>query len=611
MSGFCGWINGQTNLEKNVFELQKMAETLNRRGPDSTGYYIKNNVALLHKRLAIIDELGGDQPMKLSKGGESYVIVYDGEIYNSRKLRKDLQSKGYYFHSHSDTEVLLCAYIEYGAKCLEMINGNYSFAIWKEKRKTLFIARDRLGNKPLYYYKYDGGMIFASELKALLLNAKVKPQIDDEGLKQLLLFGPGKIAGKTVFKNVFELEAGNYIMFDNGKMEKVKYWEVEANEHTDNLKQTLEKVRYLVEDSVSMQMASEAPLACHLSGGLNSTIICKIASDILKKKNKQLSTFSVDYEDNDKNFIKGKVYPDLDSHYIKLISKNIKSNHTNLVLKDEDLLDSLEETVNATDLPGCGDLDSALFLLNKEISKDYKVSLSGAGADDLFGGYPWFYNDVDMFYDGFPWIKSIQQRSGMIKQGVITGDAENWLRDVYSDALKETKYLKFDSNKDKRLKQITTLNSNHFMQFVFDRQDKLSSYFGIEERMPFTDYRIAEYMYNMPYDYKMLFNRSQGLLKEAFKDLVPNEVINRRKAPFPKTFSPKYYKLVESELKKIIDDKNSRISEILDVEYIRKIINGKVTMGYPYFGRIMRLPQLFGYLVQLEFFLKKYNVEFV
>ena len=279
----CG-IAGLVGLEHNKQIADSMLATLRKRGPDAQGVYSYEQCCLIHSRLAIIDPAGGSQPMHLCWGGETYTIVYNGELYNTEEIRTLLMKLGHQFQGHSDTEVVLHAYAQWAEGCLEKFNGIFAFGVWEKKRKKLFLARDRIGVKPLFYKFHKEGLLFASEIKAILAYPGVKAELDAEGAAQLLLLGPGRVPGSGVFRGVYELEPGCFGCYICGKWSWKRYWKLKDYEHRDSFEETAEKVRYFVTDAIERQMVSDVKIGTFLSGGLDSSIISlKICFHIFRK----------------------------------------------------------------------------------------------------------------------------------------------------------------------------------------------------------------------------------------------------------------------------------------------------------------------------------------
>lgn len=609
MCGIAGWLDFNKDITNYDKVINEMSLSLGNRGPDDSGTYIQHEIALIHRRLIVIDPLNGVQPMKKNGKGDLYTIIYNGELYNTAELQKELLCLGYNFTGHSDTEVLLTAFIEWGENCLEKLNGIFAFAVWKEKEKSLFIARDRLGVKPLYYYKYEDGIIFASEIKALLKNPLVRPVIDDEGLKQIFLLGPGKICGSGIIKGIKELKPAEFIQFNKNYFNIKQYWKLSAKEHTQNLDQTIEQTRFLVTDSIKRQLVSDVPLACFLSGGLDSSIISMIASNSYREKGKFLTTYSVDYKDNSAFFEKNKFQPDSDNKYITLMADFIKSNHVNIVLDNIEVAKALYEASLARDLPGMADIDSSLLLFCREVKKNNTVCVSGECADEIFGGYPWYHDEKILFNDTFPWSQSVEMRKKLVQNGVLKDGCDEFVREQYLQTVQDTDYLPSENKLSRRMREMFMLNFKWFMQTLLDRKDRMSMYCGLEVRVPFCDHRLVEYAYNMPWEFKSLKGREKGIVREAFKDLLPKEIVWRAKSPYPKTFNPIYLNFVKEKLNEIMQDKNSLLPKLINKCYLKELLAMSPNVADPWYGQLMRLPQIFAYLIQTDYIFKEYKIE--
>ena len=551
--------------------------------------------------------------MTIKKGNTSYTIVYNGELYNTNELRDELLSFGYHFRGHSDTEVLLTAFIHWGESCLEKLNGIYAFGVWNDTSKTLFLARDRMGVKPLFVYTYSDGIILGSELKTLLANPLVKPRIDNDGLKEIFLLGPGRTSGKGVIKGVTELKPGEFLVFEKNLGWKIRnYWSLKANEHTDDVKTTIEKTRFLITDAVKRQLVSDVPLCCFLSGGLDSSIISKIASDIYLSDNKgRLHTYSVNYIDNQQYFVKSIFQPNSDEEYIQMMVNEIASQHHEVLLDNEDLEKYLDDAVLARDLPGMADVDSSLLLFCREIKKKFTVAVSGECADEIFGGYPWYHNRDILFKDTFPWSQSLDLRQGILKEGLLV-DGEEYVKQQYSDTVNKTDTLPGEGEFEIRMRQLFMLNLNWFMQTLLDRKDRMSMYNGLEVRVPFCDHRLVEYAFNMPWSIKSLNNREKGIVREAMKGILPDKIISRKKSPYPKTHNPKYLNAVKSRLQNILNDSNSPLVQLINKQKVQEIIDsdGK-TISMPWYGQLMTGVQLMAYLIQVDIWMREYRIEIV
>lgn len=595
MCGFVGWYNDKENIKKYKKMIKKMNKSLKHRGPDDHQYDISDHLLLGHNRLSIIDLKNGVQPMKY----KNYTIVYNGEIYNTNEIKKLLIEKGYTFTTTSDTEVLLKGYICFKEKILNMIEGIYAFAIYNQEE--LFLARDRLGVKPLFYSHMGNDFLFASEIKAILKSKIVKPIITKDSLSQLLSLGPSRVPGSGIFKDIYELRPAHYLTYKDGQINIQRYWNVASKEFNDTFEESVIKTRELLTDSIKRQMVSDVPIACFLSGGLDSSIITAVVS---KNYDDVLKTFSIDYEDNNKYF-KGNAFQiSEDKSFIDIMRKTFSTNHYFEIISQRKLAKLLKKSVVARDYPGMADIDSSLYWFSKQIKKEVKVALSGECADEIFGGYPWFYNEKIRKRDNFPWIDSLDERNNLLKEELKDKlKLKDYVSKNYEDIIKE---IPEDSDEFKKLFYI---NMIMFMPTLLERKDRMTMMASLEARVPFADTKLIEYLWNVPWEYKFYHNKEKGLLREAFKDILPNEIFDRKKNPYPKTHHPKYTKIVSKMLRKRLKRKNNVIYKIFDKDKIRELIetNGS-SFKTPWFGQLMTGPQLLAYLYQFDVWADKYKI---
>lgn len=605
----CG-IAGTVGLEVQKEIADKMLATMVRRGPDGVGQYDDGECMMLHSRLAIIDPEGGKQPMQLNFAGEQYVITYNGELYNTLELRRELVSLGHDFVTQSDTEVLLHGYAQWGRACLEKLNGIYAFAVWQQRERKLFLARDRMGVKPLFYKLHQGGLIFASEIKTILAYPTVNAQLDAEGIGQILLLGPGRIPGSGVLRGIQELKPGFCAEYSGGKWKAEPYWLLRDREHTESFEQTAEHVRYLVLDAIKRQMVSDVPIGTFLSGGLDSSIITAVCAGAFADSGETLNTFSVDYENNQKYFLPSKFQPTADSVFIRIMQQYLGTNHHLTILTPDDLVQSLCDATAARDVPGMADVDSSLLAFCKEIRKTVKVALSGECADEIFGGYPWYRDPEIREKEGFPWSQNIQFRTEfMLPEHVMEIKPGDYVRDLYFQTVNESDILPGTDPLETRMKQMVNLNHKWFMQTLLDRKDRMSMYSGLEVRVPFCDHRIAEYLYGVPWKYKDYEGREKGLLRYAMRDILPNEVVYRKKSPYPKTHDPKYMMKVNALLKELLIQKDAPIFHIVRRDKLQLLADQDGQ--WPWYGQLMRTPQTIAYMLQINMWLTQYNIDII
>ena len=603
----CG-IAGAVGVRLRPEAEKRMLATMERRGPDGGGTYRGEACCLLHRRLAIIDPEGGAQPMVLCREDEEFCIVYNGELYNTRELRQELERLGHRFLGHSDTEVLLHAYSAFGEMCLEKLNGIYAFAVWEKKRRRLFLARDRIGVKPLFYARKGNGFIFASEIKTIFASGEVNPALDPEGAAQLLLLGPGRLPGSGIFHGIKELEPGCCGFWEEGMFRIRRYWKLKDREHTQDFASTSREVRALVTDAIQRQMVSDVPIGTFLSGGLDSSIITAVCAEAERQRGRQLMTFSVDYQDNERFFTPGKFQPNADGSYIRLMQETLNTDHSTTVLSPEELVSALEAATVARDLPGMADVDFSLLCFCEQIGKRVKVALSGECADEIFGGYPWYRDPEIRAMEGFPWAQNTLQRASLLCENLLCRlDAESFVMDAYTDTCRESDILPGTPPEEARMKEMVNLNFRWFMQTLLDRKDRMSMYHSLEVRVPFCDHRIAEYLYGVPWAYKDWQGREKGLLRHAAEGLLPDAVLWRKKSPYPKTFHPAYEQLVEARLRQVLAESQSPLLYILNPVSVSAFLEKNAE--WPWYGQLMRRPQTMAYLLQLDFWLRYYGVE--
>lgn len=605
MCGIAGILRDDIDLRNEQPLLTKMSESLKDRGPDGEGQYVEPSAAIIHRRLAIIDPKGGSQPMRFG----NYVIAYNGEIYNTEEVRNELKTFGYTFDTTCDTEVVLKAYHKWKEESVKKLNGIFAYAVFDVKSKKLFAARDRIGVKPLFYSKKGGLFAFASRIETLLLIDEIKSVVDEEGLSEIFMLGPARTIGKAVFRDISELPPASYLEYEKGRLKILSYWRLTAKEHTDSFEETVEHTRYLVRDAIERQLVSDVPVCTFLSGGLDSSIISEIAAGYFRRKGETLTTYSVDYTDNDKFFKKSLFQPNKDSDYIGMISDYIGSNHRNVVLDNVQLADALVDAVYARGVPGFTDVDSSLLLFCREVKKDFKVCLSGECADEIFGGYPWYHRKEILFEETFPWSRSVDVRKSLLRDGLLENGAE-YVHSAYQKTVDDTSFLDSDSPLEKRMRQMFRLNMDWFMQTLLMRKDAMSMASSLEVRVPFCDWRIVEYAYNMPWAFKSPEDREKGILRMAFENELPYEIAWRKKSPYPKTFNPDYFKRVKEMVSMALSDTSCPLYDMLNKDTVYKLCDDPDVLPEPWYGQLMRGVQVLAYIVQIYHWIKKYNVTF-
>lgn len=590
--------------------LWAMNKAQRHRGPDEEGIYLSDACGLAHVRLSILDLEMGKQPMYYHTDAEKYAIVYNGEIYNMHEIRKELIEHGIAFETTCDTEVILKGYVVWGRDIVKRLNGIFAFAIWEEKAKRLILCRDRLGVKPLFYMVHGEEVIFASEIKAMLSYDKKIATVDRQGLCELLALGPAHTCGRTVYQGVTEVKPGTLCQLDERGIQEETYWQLEGHEHEDSEQKTVEKTAFLIRDSIRMQLLSDIPVCTFLSGGLDSSIVTSVASECMKQKGMSLATYSFDFEGNEEYFAANSFQPSQDAPFAKEMSEYLGTKHTVLSCSNEKLFIHLSDAMRARDYPCMADVESSLLYFCGEVSKHFRVTLTGECADEIFGGYPWFYRK-DMFErQAFPWSHDMEARTALLKTELVEElKLGQYSVEAYENTIAKTPRLSGETGEEARRRELSYLNLKWFMATLLERMDRTSMNRGLEARVPFADHRIVEYLYNVPWHIKFMGNMEKGLLRHAAKGLLPDCVLFRKKSPYPKTYHPEYERMLKEAFAKIIKCENEPVRQLIDVDKVREYLEMPMSYAKPWYGQLMAGPQMLAYYLQINMWMKEYQIK--
>lgn len=588
-----------------------MHRELYRRGPDDAGIFLRGQCGLSHSRLSIIDLSGGHQPMARKKGERVCAIVYNGELYNAKELRSDLEKRGWQFETMCDTEVILLGFMEYGEKIASMLNGIFAFAILDEREDMIYLFRDPMGVKPLFYTKKDDELIFASEPKAILAHPSVCAEVDREGLNEIFGIGPARSAGCGVFRGMKEVCPGEFLTYGRKRaLQRKTYWKLESHPHMDNYERTVETVSELVQDSIRRQMVSDVPICTFLSGGVDSSLVSAVCAAELKKQGKRLTTFSFDFVDNEKNFKANSFQPSQDRPYVEKMVEYLESEHHFLECDNAHQIDLLFDSVKAHDLPAMADVDSSMLYFCSLVSLSRKVTLTGECADEIFGGYPWFHRKECFETDTFPWTMDLSPRKELLADEFLEYlRMDEYVKESYQRSIAETPKCAEDSSQEARRREISWLNLRWFMQTLLNRMDRTSMYSGLEARVPFADTRIVQYVWNVPWEMKAKEGVVKNLLRQSGRGILPDEVLFRRKSPYPKTYDPRYENLLKERMRNLLEDSNAPVLQFLNKEKVESFLTRSSDYGKPWYGQLMAGPQMLAYLIQVNAWMKRYEIK--
>lgn len=577
MCGIAGWLSVDRDLSAERAIIDAMTDTMSCRGPDDCGTWVRPEVALGHRRLAVIDVAGGRQPMTVQTSTGTVALVYSGEVYNFLELRKELATRGHRFRTDSDTEVVLHGFLEWGEHVAERLNGMFAFAVWDGRDAKLVMIRDRLGVKPLYYYPTRDGVLFGSEPKAILANPLARKIVDLDGLRGLMVLA--KTPGWSLWRGMHEVEPGTVVTVDAEGIGSRTYWRLPALPHNDDQEATIERVGDLLADIVRRQLVADVPQCVLLSGGLDSSAISGLAAAHLSEQGEKLRTFSVDFPSHESSFRADAMRGTPDAPYVRDVVDFLGSAHHDVVLDPAELSDPSvrRAVIIARDMPaGLGDIDTSLYLLFKAVREQSTVALSGESADELFGGYPWFHDESARNVDTFPWLHNspITDDHSRPLRVDLRGrlDMSSYISDQYATAVAGVQHTTDANSVEGRMRTICNLHLTRSVRMLLDRKDRMSMAVGLEVRVPFCDHRLVEYVYNTPWWLKTFDGREKSLLRHATKRILPASVIHRAKSGYPSIQDPAYAANLQQQAKEVIADPNNSAFAVLDRKWLQEAI---------------------------------------
>jgi asparagine synthase (glutamine-hydrolysing) len=500
-------------------------------------------------------------------------------------------------------------------KCSEKLNGIYAFAIYDAENQQVYLSRDRMGVKPFFYTILGNSLIFASEIKAILKHPQVKAEIDSEGIWQLLYLSPMRPSNNAIFRNILEISPGYHGIFNENGLNLYRYWTLEAYNLEDSEDTITEKTKMLLTDAIRRQLVSDVPLCTFLSGGLDSSIVTAVAMDGNQKSaynnmisendlnsslkaGNPLSTYSFEYEGNKKHFSKSKFQPESDDDYAVWLANYLGTDHTVLTVSQQKIADLLQTAVKYRDLPGMADIDSSLLYYCGEVKKRHTVALSGECADEIFGGYPWFYKSEMLHRDFFPWIHDPDSRVFFFNSGFAKPmQGLEYVKQMYLDSKNECPLVSKESQNMRTSRIATWLSVKWFMSSLLERKDRMSMASGLEVRVPFSDHRILEYVFNVPWNIKYKNRVEKSLLRVAMSQYLPDKILHRKKSPYPKTHNPLYESIIIDMFQQAIKSPNSVLKDIIHPDTLTIL---QSSSNLTWYGQLMGRPQLIAWLIQLD-----------
>lgn len=551
----------------------------------------------------------GCKPYSLCVGDRCCDIVFDGDIFNCNELRSllphSLQSE-----NQSREEIVLLGFMEYGFSFVEKLVGNFSFAIFDRRHHTLYLFRDHFGSKPLFYSECDPFFIFASEPKAILAFREETPSVSAEGLNELFSIGPARTPGKAIYDHIKEVRPGHCLTVNKYGICETAYWKLQCRPHTENYEETVHHTRELLDEIFDGQFAVDPEPVCLLSGGIDSSLVAAYLKKETDRRGQRLVTISFDFAQNDKFFKSSSFQPSQDRPYIDAMVKHLQSRHHYLECNYQTLAEHLQESVLAHDMPCMADIDSSLLYFSKQVREIGATAYTGECADEVFGGYPWVHNNDLVCEDNFPWSPDLNPRKMLLKKEITEVLAmDSYVRNTYHNSVKSIIVLPEESDVDARKRRFSFLNLYWFMETLLNRMDRSCRRTGLTARIPFADHRLAEYVYNVPWDMKTRGGLVKALLRQAGEPMLPQQVLLRKKSPFPKTYHPFYEKMLTGMLSEVWNDETSVLHTLIEEDSLKAFLSSPKDLGTPWYGQLMCGPQMIAYLLQIDFWFKKYNIK--
>lgn len=609
MCGITGWLGRSLDRSAREAVVRSMTGTLAQRGPDAQGIWVDDDIAIGHSRLSVIDLAGGGQPMvRFGKADEPVVVTFNGEIYNYVELRTELRALGWSFDTASDTEVLLVAYLHWGADFVTRINGMYGFAIWDARIRELLMARDRFGIKPLYYAHIGEELLFGSEPKALLAHPGFAAELDREGLAELMAVPRARTPGHGTFRGLREVKPGHVLTANRSGVRERRYWGLTAGEHLGDFAASTRDVHELLQHIVAHEVVADVPVGSLLSGGIDSSAITAMAARHLGDS---LTSYSVS-PPSGRTATEDVWRTSTDGPYAKLVADHLGIKHSVTDVSVDSLIASYDVGLRARDLPGWGDLDGTMHQLFQSVRQDCVVALSGEAADEMFGGYLW-QNDPDFVgHPSFPWMYGRRQPEFLLRDELRELiEPARYEADRYHEALQEVPTLSGEDAVRRRQRQVFYLGVTRWLTALLERQDRMSMAVGLEVRVPFADHRLAEYLFNVPDEIKARDGVVKALLRQASVGLLPSQIIDRPKSAYPASRNSEYVARMREAVLHLLSEPTAPLFDVLDRGKVRRAVESDRLDGLP--GPITASTPAIGlsYLLELNQWFVRYGVRLV
>lgn len=613
MSSIAGFFQPNTIYSKEnefcIKTIHDMSQSLIHRGPDEQSFYYFPQGAF-NQNYLLAGYIPGTfphkmQPVTISHQGNSYTLLFDGFISNAESLAMELEIRQISTKEMSLEDLILHSYLAYGENFIQHIRGAFALAIYNEGEKTLYLFRDALGLRPLFYTQKAGALVFASEIKGLFPYPGIEAIIDKESLTELLSLGPARIPGSAIFHGIFEVKPGHFITYSREGIKDHTFHQFEIKEHKDSYEDTLENITYLLNQSIDSLSSSVMPISSLLSGGLDSSII---TAKLVEDSANTLATYSLEF-DNSRQYFKANAFqPALDAPFVQEMATHLKTKHSIYTCNNQNQFDYLKKSVLASDLPVMADVDSSYLYFCEKVGKQHKIVFTGECADEIFCGYPWYHNNTDP--KTFPWSINLSPRFSLLNDDLISKlNMDSFVQNAYQSTCSEIGLDGQNTPQDMVHRKTFYLTVRYFMQTLVNRGDRAAATNSMDARVPFAHQELTEYLFNVPFEMKAPNGERKHLLRKYSTGFLPESIRTRKKSPYPKTYDPGYETLVNHELLYELSKADCPLLAFVDKNKAENFCRQIKDLSQPWYGQLMAGPQLAAYYLQILYWLEAFKIK--
>lgn len=614
MSSIAGFFQPNTIYSKEnefcIKTIHDMSQALIHRGPDEQSFHYFPQGAF-NQNFLLAGYIPGTfrhemQPVTRTYKDNSYTLLFDGFITNPEEIAMDLEVHQFHTEKMSLEELVLFSFLQHGTDFIKRLRGAFALAVFDQNYRTLYLFRDALGLRPLFYCHKANTLIFASEIKGLFQYPGIEPTLTREGLTELIALGPARKPGSGIFNGIFEVKPGHFLTFSKDIFLEEAYHHFEIKEHADSYEDTLDNITYLLNQSFDSLKASVMPVSCLLSGGLDSSIV---TTKLAQNTPTALTTYSLEF-DNSRQFFKSNAFqPSLDAPFVEEMVTYLGTKHTVYNCNNKNQLDYLKKSVTAHDLPAMADVDSSYMYFCEKVGTQHKIVFTGECADEIFCGYPWYHNKEEHLTT-FPWTKDTSLRLTLLNDDIISLlNIDECVENAFHDICKEIGLDGSPASNETIHHKTFYLTIRYFMQTLVNRGDRAAAINSMDARMPFAHQELTEYLFNVPFTMQSQNGERKHLLREYAKTLLPEEIRLRKKSPYPKTYDPGYEAMVNNELLNELRKPDCPLHAIINREKAENFCRQVKDLGRPWYGQLMAGPQLVAYYLQILYWIDNYNIK--